>query len=239
MVAGPDPGRAVLHVLLIGFAIGDELLQILDRQILARDQQDRLLTDQRDGREVGHRIVERMLVVRLAMREGPGATEHELVSVGRSLRDAAGTGHAAGAADILDDHLLPKSLRQSRREYAADRIGRAAGGERNNHGHRPCRPILRRGSRWDEGMKHTADRDRVTQQGLRAHRPSPYPPLPTERIAQDIMGRRPLRRVVSMQRGISTVNASIVVRFAPNRFRWCINSRPAVALPRGAGPASL
>jgi hypothetical protein len=53
-------------------------------------------------------------------------------------------------------------MRQSRRKDAPDRIGRAAGGEGNDHGHRPGRPILRRGGRRGEGMKRNADRDRMT-----------------------------------------------------------------------------
>src|SRR5262249_28457813 len=110
MVSGPDPGRAVLHFRLVCFGIGDELLQILDRQILARDQYDRLLADQRDGREIGHGVVERMLVERLAMREGPGAAEYELITVGRGLRHAACARHAAGAADVFYDHLLAEDL---------------------------------------------------------------------------------------------------------------------------------
>jgi hypothetical protein len=39
---------------------------------------------------------------------GVDAREDELVAVGRRLRHARGAGHAAAAADILDDHLLSK-----------------------------------------------------------------------------------------------------------------------------------
>ena len=115
MVSGPDSGRAVLHFRLVGFGVGDELLQILDRQILARDQHDRLLADQRDRCEVGQGVVERMLVERLAIREGPRAAEYELITVGHGLRHAACARHAAGTANVFDDHLLTEDLRQPRR----------------------------------------------------------------------------------------------------------------------------
>ena len=68
------------------------------------------------------------------MREGPGAAEYELITVGRGLRHAACAGHAAGAADVFDDHLLSEDLRQPRRQHASDRIGRPAGGVGNVQG---------------------------------------------------------------------------------------------------------
>jgi hypothetical protein len=39
-----------------------------------------------------------------------GATEHELVAVGRGLRHSIGAEHAACTADILEDHRLAQKL---------------------------------------------------------------------------------------------------------------------------------
>jgi hypothetical protein len=45
-------GRAVLHLDLISLRVGDELLEIVDRQVLARDEHDRDLGDERDRGEI-------------------------------------------------------------------------------------------------------------------------------------------------------------------------------------------
>ncbi len=52
-------GRAELHLALIGLGVGDELLEVADRQILAHGQDDRNLRHQCDRREIVDRAVER------------------------------------------------------------------------------------------------------------------------------------------------------------------------------------
>ena len=42
-------GRAELHLRLVRLGVGDELLEVLHRQVLARDQRDRNLGDQPTG----------------------------------------------------------------------------------------------------------------------------------------------------------------------------------------------
>ena len=54
-----------MHPRVICFCVSDELLQIADRQVLAYDQHDRLLDDQRHRLEIGRGIVERLGVQRL------------------------------------------------------------------------------------------------------------------------------------------------------------------------------
>ena len=139
-------GRAELHLGLVGLGVGDELLEVLGRQILAHGQHDRHLGEQRDRREIGLRIVERLLVERLALGMGADGAEHEGVAVGLGIGDALGAGHAAGAADVLDHDLLAENFAHARADHAAEHVGRAAGGERNDHGHRPGRdnPARRR-----------------------------------------------------------------------------------------------
>jgi hypothetical protein len=135
--------RAVLHLRLVRLGMGGKLPQRLRRQVLARDQEKRHFRVQPDRREIGRRIVERILVERLARRMGPDVAEHELIAVGRGFRHAGGPGHPAGAADILHHHLLPQELAHAQREDASERIHRPAGGERHHHGDGPARPILR------------------------------------------------------------------------------------------------
>ncbi len=61
-------------------------------------------------REIGHHIVERMLVQRLVLRMGADAAENHRVAVGLGIGDALGAGHAAGAADVLDHHGLAEQF---------------------------------------------------------------------------------------------------------------------------------
>ena len=66
-----------------------------------------------DVLEIGERIVERLLAVE--RRHGGhrrAAAEQERVAVGRRLGDTIGAGHAARAADVLDDHLLAELFGQ-------------------------------------------------------------------------------------------------------------------------------
>jgi hypothetical protein len=81
-------GGAVLHLALVGFGVRDELLEIVDRQVLARDEHNRNLGDERDRGEIGGRVVERLLVDGLALRVGADGAEHGAVAVGSGVSDA-------------------------------------------------------------------------------------------------------------------------------------------------------
>src|SRR5499426_3687441 len=78
------------------------------------------------------------------------------VPFGKESEGAARAGHAAGAGDVLDHHLLAEDFAQPRRENAPERIDRAAGGVGHDQGHRPRRPVLR--ARGAE--RRQQDRDR-------------------------------------------------------------------------------
>jgi hypothetical protein len=60
---------------------------------------------------------------------GPAA-EHELVAVRGRLRHARRAHHSAGAADVLDDHLLAQNLGEAPADDASEHVGAAAGRER-------------------------------------------------------------------------------------------------------------
>jgi hypothetical protein len=122
----------------------DESLEIVGRQVLAREQHQRHVGDKRDRREVGRRIVERPLVERLVERMRADRAEHEGQAVGIALRDAQRPGHAAGAGHVVDDDLAADRFAEIVPEDAAEHVDRAAGRERHHHGERPARPALLR-----------------------------------------------------------------------------------------------
>ena len=66
------------------------------------------------------------------------------IAVGRGTGGAAGSDHAAGAADVLDDELLAERLRHAVLDDARDRIGGAAGRERHHQRDRTAGIGLRR-----------------------------------------------------------------------------------------------
>jgi hypothetical protein len=138
--------------------VGDELRQVVGRQILAREQQQRRLGHEQDRRKVGRGIVERRFVERLVRGVRAHVSEHELIAVRRGPRDARAAQHPASAADVLDDHFLAERLRDARGEDAADRVGRPAGGEWHHHRDRAGRPVIRHGER--RAQKKRADRGR-------------------------------------------------------------------------------
>ena len=104
MAGGPRPGRCHLHARLVRLRIGDELLQIVGGEILARDQERGLIGDEHHRREISGEIVERIFVKRLVDGVGPAA-EYELIAVGGGLHHARGAHHSAGAAHVLDEHV--------------------------------------------------------------------------------------------------------------------------------------
>ena len=87
-------------------------------------------------------------------RDGAAREQHG-VTVRRRLGDAARAGHAAGAGHVLDHDLLAEDFAQPRGENARERVDRAAGGVRHDHGHRAGRPILRA---CGEGCEQERDR---------------------------------------------------------------------------------
>ena len=177
-------GRAIGHLVGIGFGVGDEFLEVLDRQILARDQRDRRLGKEGDRREILRRVIKRLLVERLVLRMRADARQDHGVAVGRGIGDALAAIHAAGAADILDHNLLAEDLAHARREYAADRVLRAARSERNDHGDRPGRKVLRIGSRAES--QHTGNgctRNQITHAHERLPRFAAHFPMPRNNTA--------------------------------------------------------
>jgi len=142
-------------------------MQVAGRQVVARNEHDRLLDYQPDRRKIGCGIIERFLMQRLVLRMGSRGAHHELIAVRCRLRDAVCADHAAGPADVLDDDLLAQDVRERLAQDSGDDIGRAAGRERNHHGHRPGWPVLRPG-RYRMQSERKSDR-RCFDEGWFAH----------------------------------------------------------------------
>ena len=142
--------RAERHLSLILLGIFDEVLQRVGGKILARDEDQRHLGDEGRGREIAGGVVGRLLVERLVLGVGADGAEHEGGAVGRRPRDALRAGHAAGAADILDHHLLAEDLAHALGHDAPEHVGGTARREGDDHGHGPRRPVLLRARRARE-----------------------------------------------------------------------------------------
>jgi hypothetical protein len=134
-----------LHARLVLSRIGNEFLQILRGEVLAREQNERRLGDQDHRCEIGRGIIKRIPVERLIGSMRTHIAQDEQVPVRRGFGHTRAADHASRAADILDDDLLAQEIRNSRAQNARDRVCRASGRERNDHGQRSRRPFLRSG----------------------------------------------------------------------------------------------
>jgi hypothetical protein len=157
---------AVLHLVAVGLGVGGELLEVVRRQVLPRQQDLRRVHDQRHRREVGRRVVGRLLVHRLVDRMGADRAEREHVAVGRRIGDAQRPGRAAAARHILDHHLLAERLAEMRLQQAGQNVDRPAGREGHHHSYRPRRPVLRRRRR---GQHQSDCHRRSAGQGFEPH----------------------------------------------------------------------
>ena len=147
MIGTTDACRAVPQLRLVSLRVCYELLQIVGREIVARDQHQGLICNEGHRREIGHGVVKRFLVERLVLGVCSNIAEDELVPIGHRLRHAVRACHAAGAGDVFDNNRLMELAAQPVGDDASDGVGRSARGKGRHHGHRTIRPILRLCSR--------------------------------------------------------------------------------------------
>ena len=147
MRAGADAGRAELHLAFVCLDIGDELLEIVHRQVLAGNQDAWRFRYQSDRLEIGRGIVEWLLVEALVEGVGAGVADQEGVAVGRRLGHTLAAGHAGRRADVLHDDRLTEKLAHALRLDTGAHVDAAAGRKWDHEGHRSGRPILRGGVR--------------------------------------------------------------------------------------------
>ena len=151
-VPEPTPAERVLHLVLVRLHVGDQLLQIVHRQALARDQEARRFRDHPDRLEVLGRVVGLLLVERLAVGVGAGVADQERVAVGRRLGDAAAADGAGRGADVLHHDGLAEDLAEHQRLQPRAGVDAAARRERHDQRDRcgsaiPARRRARRARR--------------------------------------------------------------------------------------------
>ena len=157
-----DAGIGEGDVLLLRLDRLDQLGDRVGREVGPGDDGHRHVGDQPDAGEVLGRIVGELAVERGAGRLAD-MVQQQRVAVGVGLGDPAGAERAAGAADILDDHLLAQRPRHRLGDQTGHGVGRAAGGEGHDDGDRAGRIIGLRGGRAGEEGKGRGD------QGQSAH----------------------------------------------------------------------
>jgi hypothetical protein len=162
MTKRADAGMRDLGVLSRRLHPAHQLGDIVWRQRRTRRQGRRGGVDEADGDEILFGVERKVRVKRHARRQRDLVQQHR-IAVGRGAGGAAGRDHAAGAADVFDDHLLPERLRHAVLDDARDRIGRAAGRVGDHERDRTAGVSLRRrraGCRNSRGEKRHRERPR-------------------------------------------------------------------------------
>jgi hypothetical protein len=124
--------ECVVDLAWIGFAVRDQVAGRAHRQGWMRHQHAQERADRADRREILARVVAGVRIERGVDGKRARVGEQDRVAVGGALGDRAGRDRAAGAAAILDHHLLPERLAHALGDEARERIIAAAGRERHD-----------------------------------------------------------------------------------------------------------
>ena len=208
----PGVGHALIAVVdlaVIGLGVGDELREIVRRQILPRDD------DQRIGREHADRLERPRIERRLGKHQMRDAVAElrdaqQRVAVGRRTQHLLDADTAAGAArPVLDHHLLAERRARLLAGVAAQQVGGAAGRKRHDQrdraasGKRPAPARSRRPGR-------TSARPRTVPAGGRCNMDDL--PRETHRVCRQHSASAPL-----CQRGACDTGLRSCARhFTPN-----------------------
>jgi hypothetical protein len=138
-----DTRRAVVQLAGIGLGVSDEGLSRIHGKILARDQDQRDLRNQRDIHKIGQRIVRRLFAIEERVGMGGDGAEQCRVSVGGRPHDTLSTDRPAPATQIFNDDTLAQARRHAFGHDAGEHIDRAARRGRHYHGDRPARIVFR------------------------------------------------------------------------------------------------
>src|SRR5262249_116815 len=142
MVSGTDTGRRHLDLAGIGFGMGDELGNRLDRHGWIHLHDKGLAMNARDRRDVADQV-EIELVVERGVDRIHRSGHKERIPVRGRVYDRLGGDIASRARPILDDKLLTETLRQPLSYQARHDVGGTTGGKSDNDAHRPGRIALR------------------------------------------------------------------------------------------------
>src|SRR5262245_24289085 len=142
MVSGTDASRRHVDVGGIGFGIGDELGDRLDRYRGIHLYEKGLAMNARDRGDVADQI-EIELVVERSIDGVHRCGHKERIPVRGRVYDRLGGDIASRARPILDDKLLTETLRQPLSYQARHDVGGTTGGKSDDDAHRPRRIGLR------------------------------------------------------------------------------------------------
>ena len=132
---GEDAGGvagAVIQLARIGARVGDQVADRVHRQAGVREHEEAEDADQRDRREVVHRVVGRNLLRRRRVGHPGCRAVVQRVAVRIGLAHRLRGDNALRARARFDDHRLAKLLGERLREDARAEFGRAAGRERHD-----------------------------------------------------------------------------------------------------------
>ena len=146
--ADSDRGEVELAGLL--FRKRNELLQVVGRQLRARQQDLIAERDQRDRREVALPVVGQWLAVQCRRdRDRPVGDEVKGVSVGIGTCRELGADDTAGARLVVDDDLLAPEFSKLLSDQARKQVAAATGRIRHDEADRLAREVLRRrAAKW-------------------------------------------------------------------------------------------
>ena len=155
-----DAAGAVIQLTGVRLHVGDELAEILHRQVVLRRDQHRRRGGVHDRREVGARVVGKVRVEPDACRLRAEIAHEQRVAVRRRAGDAGRRDRAAGAGHVLDDELLAERAAHVVGVDAGDDVGRAARRERHDDGDRALGIGRKRrpGERRERGRKRGGKR---------------------------------------------------------------------------------
>src|SRR5262245_44579420 len=125
-------GGTILHSGLVCLHVGNELRERICWKSLRSNDRARCLNDEAERREIGKRVVGRLLVERLTPGMSAAVADDELIAIRRRFRDPQRTKRATCAGGVLDHDLLAQFLAQALRNDTPGNIARATGGERHH-----------------------------------------------------------------------------------------------------------
>ena len=136
---------------LVRFQVGDELLEVLRREILLGDDRHRRLREHADVFEIGDRVVAQVRIERAVSGMAEVHDEQVVAVARRGGRHLLRADRAAGAADVLDQELLAQRLGHAGADDAGDGVAGPARGVGHHDGHGLGRKVLLRQRAGDGG----------------------------------------------------------------------------------------
>jgi hypothetical protein len=151
-----------VELALVGLRVGDELLEVVGREVLADREQFRLFGDQPDWLKILLRVIAQVGIEHRRRGVRANVTGNDRIAVGSRTRRAQRSNRAAGTADILDHELLPEMAGKDVCNDAAGHVGWSARRERYDHRYRSRRVILSlRATHSGEHQRHRRNPPRL------------------------------------------------------------------------------